>query len=222
MSNFLRTNFGPVVRSKGKEAFLKHLPPDARVLDVGCGNNSPARSKIYAPTIHYTGLDIGDYNQSDGSIESADRYVLTNSEDFASTIESMADSFDAVVSAHNLEHCKDPDETLRAMCGALTRGGQLFLAFPCEASVNFPSRARTLNFYDDPTHQKPINLSRVFEILSKSGMTVSYSVRRYRPPLLAAAGLLLEPVAALSRRSMPLTTTWALYGFETVIWADRR
>ena len=35
--------------SRGKESFLRSLPAGARVLDVGCGNNSPARAKKVAP-----------------------------------------------------------------------------------------------------------------------------------------------------------------------------
>ena len=221
MSGVLRRKIGPAVRPYGKEAFLKALPDGARVLDVGCGNNSPLHCKQCAPSIHYTGLDIGDYNQEKDSIRVADQYVLTSSSEFASTIESMKGSFDAVISAHNLEHCEDQDRTLRAMCAALDERGVMFLAFPCEASVEFPSRKRTLNFFDDPTHSKPVVLSRTMDLLTSSGMIVNVLKRRHRPPLLFAAGLLLEPVSALTRTAMPLTSTWALWGFETVIWAKR-
>ena len=200
---------------------MKALPAGARLLDVGCGNNSPLNSKQCAPSIHYTGLDIGDYNQKVDSIDSADEYVITTSAEFASTIESMAGSFDAVISAHNLEHCEEQDRTLRAMCGALNERGKIFLAFPCEASVGFPSRSRTLNFFDDPTHNRPVELSRAIDILTSSGMTLTVLKKRYRPPLLCTAGLLLEPVSALTRTAMPLTTTWSLWGFETIIWAKR-
>jgi SAM-dependent methyltransferase len=222
MSGVLRRKIGPAIRPNGKEAFLKALPDGARVLDVGCGNNSPLHCKQCAPTIHYTGLDIGDYNQETDSISVADKYVITTSAEFASTIEAMQGSFDAVISAHNLEHCEDQDRTLRAMCAALRDGGTIFLAFPCEASVEFPRRKRTLNFFDDPTHSKPVVLSRTMAILTSAGMTVSVLKPRHRPPLLFAAGLLLEPISAITRTAMPFTSTWALWGFETVIWAKRQ
>lgn len=221
MSGVLRRRIGPVLRPKGKEAFLKGLSAGARVLDVGCGNNSPLHCKQCAPDIHYTGLDIGDYNQQLGSIQAADEYILTTSAEFADKIESMAEAFDAVISAHNLEHCEDPYRTLRAMCRALKQNGKLFLSFPCEASVDFPSRRRTLNFYDDPTHTRPVILSEVQQILSESGLTVTTLKSRYRPPILFTAGLLLEPISAITRTAMPLTATWALWGFEAIVWAEQ-
>jgi hypothetical protein len=46
------------LRPRGKLAFLKSLPPGARVLDVGCGNNSPRDAKVLRPDLIYTGLDM--------------------------------------------------------------------------------------------------------------------------------------------------------------------
>ena len=153
--------FAPLARPHGKEVFLKSLRPGSQVLDVGCGNNSPLRAKRCAPDIHYTGLDVGDYNQRSDSIRSADRYILTTPSDFSATIEALAASFDAVVSSHNLEHCAEPARVMRAMCQALKPGGRMYLSFPSEASVTLPHRKRnTLNFFDDPTHTRPPYLCR--------------------------------------------------------------
>ena len=221
MSILLR-QLAPMLRPKGKESFLCSLPADARVLDVGCGNNSPVRAKACAPDIHYTGLDIGDYNQVTGSISSADEYLIALPEDFAAAIERLEGCFDAVVSSHNLEHCNEPDRVLRAICGALRSGGRLYLTFPSEASTKLPNRPRnTLNFHDDPTHTRPPKLTDVLAQLQAGGLTVDRLTERHRPLLPLLAGLLLEPVSILTRRAMPFGTTWALYGFETVIWARR-
>jgi SAM-dependent methyltransferase len=214
---------GPVLRPHGKEAFLRGLPDRARLLDVGCGNDSPARAKACAPTLHYTGLDVGDYNQHAGSIAAADEYLITTPEQFAATLEGFAGRFDAVVSSHNLEHCNEPARVLAALCGALAPRGRLYLSFPSEASAHLPRRPRnTLNFFDDPTHAQIPRLAEVLPALGSGGLSITFLARRYRPPIPWLAGLLLEPVSFLSRRSMPLGSTWALYGFETVIWAERR
>ena len=53
-----------ILRPNGKDAFLMSLPRAAEILDVGCGNNSPFRTKKILPKCIYTGIDIGDYNQS--------------------------------------------------------------------------------------------------------------------------------------------------------------
>lgn len=208
------------LRPRGKQAFLRSLPPGAKVLDVGCGNNSPRDAKMLRPDLVYTGLDVGDYNQQD-SIRYADAYIVVPPAGFADAIARHAGQMDAVVSAHNLEHCDDPAAVLRAMAVALRPGGQLFLAFPCEASVRFPSRRGCLNFFDDATHQSVPRWDAVGETLRSADMQVVYGRRRYRPGLLAAAGLVLEPLAWLLKRNMPAGSTWAFYGFETIIWGRK-
>ena len=208
------------LRRRGKQAFLKSLPAGARVLDVGCGNNSPRDAKVLRPDIVYTGLDVGDYNQQD-SLRYADAYIVVPPAEFAAGIAAHAGTMDAVVSSHNLEHCDDPQAVLHAMAQALRPGGRLFLAFPCEASVGFPRRLGCLNFFDDASHQAVPRWDTVVQTLLANGVTLVYAARRYRPMLLAAAGLLLEPLARWRGRNMPAGTTWALYGFESIIWARR-
>jgi SAM-dependent methyltransferase len=208
------------LRRRGKQAFLQALAPGARVLDVGCGNNSPRDAKILRPDLHYTGLDIEDYNQQDPA-RYADAYLLVARTEFARAIAAHAGQFDAVVSSHNLEHCDEPAAVLDAMVAALRPGGRLFLAFPCEESVDFPRRRGSLNFFDDATHSAVPRWATTLETLRARGMVLDYVCKRYRPLLLASVGLALEPAAWLLGRSMPGATTWSLYGFESIIWGRR-
>jgi SAM-dependent methyltransferase len=208
------------LRPRGKLAFLRSLPPGAKVLDVGCGNNSPRDFKLLRPDLVYTGLDIGDYNQH-GSVEFADEYIVTSPAGFAAEIRRLAEQMDATVSAHNLEHCDEPEAVLQAMLGSVAPGGRIYLAFPCEESVRFPSRRGCLNFFDDSTHKRPPPWDQVLGTIRQAGWTVEYSRKRYRPWVLAAIGLVLEPAAALTGRNMPGGVGWALYGFESIIWASR-
>jgi SAM-dependent methyltransferase len=213
---------GYLLKRRGKAAFLRSIAPHSAVLDVGCGNDSPVRFKSVRPDVLYVGVDVGDYNHTASPTLVADDYVLTSPELFAQTIASFSGKFDVVVSAHNLEHCNEPDRVLQAMVVALTQGGRIYLAFPCEASVHFPRRTGgCLNFNDDGTHRVPPNFDSVRESLISQGMRIDFAARRYRPALLFSIGLLLEPLAALFARTMPGGTTWALYGFESIIWATR-
>lgn len=210
-----------VLRLHGKDAFIAHLPSFAKVLDIGCGNRSPQRTKELRSDLYYVGLDVGDYFQSVTSLKYADEYRTTSSEKFVSEIVKEDSKFNAIISSHNLEHCSDQYGVLRAMAGALRSGGKMYLAFPCEESVGFPSRAGTLRFSDDPSHQLPPVWQDTIGHLSHFGMRVIFARKRYRPMLPFLLGMALEPVAALFRAVMPLGLTWAFWGFESVIWAEK-
>lgn len=210
-----------VLRPYGKDAFVAQLQPSAKLFDIGCGNNSPQRIKELRPDIHYIGLDVQDYVQSNVSLNFANEYRIVLPENFSSEILREHSKMDAVISSHNLEHCSAQFEVLQAMCRALKPGGKIYLAFPCEESVSFPSRAGTLRFSDDPSHSAPPDWYRVIEFLSHNDMKIIFSKKRYRPTLPLIIGATLEPYSAIFRKVIPLGSTWALWGFESVIWAEK-
>lgn len=218
----LRISTNRATKTRGKYAFIAQLPPQARVLDVGCGNNSPARFKLQRPDCGYIGLDVGDYKQKDCPADYADEYVLVEASGFAAAIERYQGQLDAVISSHNLEHCDAPVAVMDAMLACLKPGGKLYLSFPCEESVHFPKRRGNLNFFDDPTHKAVPDWKATLSALKQTGMRIEFCAKRYRPMLLAALGLLFEPISALLRRNGIAGSTWSLYGFESVIWAAKR
>lgn len=222
MQNVLRQKISIFLKPKGRVAFLTSLSPKTVILDVGCGNDTPARVKGLLPESTYIGLDIGDYNQSQQSLELIDRYIVTSPDKFAQEIESLVGQIDAAISSHNIEHCNEPERTLRAICQSLLPDGKLFLAFPCAQSIHFPKRQGTLNFFDDPTHRDVPDFLAIRSLLESEGMTLEVCEPRYRPVLLCAMGLLLEPFSMLLKRLMPMGCTWALYGFESIIWARKK
>lgn len=203
-----------------KVAFIKRLPKNACVLDVGCGNNGPTRFKGLRPDIKYVGVDVMDYNNTEEDIKNADEYHKTHPKQFAKNISSLGQRFDAVVSSHNLEHCNYPKETINAICGVIKPNGTLFLAFPSEKSISFPSRRGTLNFFDDSTHIYVPKWNDIIDSLSLNGFEIIVKKKQYKPLLHWVIGLLLEPISAITKRVMP--GTWALWGFESIIWAKKR
>lgn len=207
-----------LLRKQGKIYFLKSLYKNVSLLDVGCGNNSPLICKALRPDIYYVGIDVGDYGQKSSPAKVADEYIITTSDEFSDKIATLQNTFDAVISSHNLEHCTTPDLTLRAMLRALKCGGRLYLAFPSEASVLFPKR-HGLNFFDDSTHKKMPHLDSVLRLVKSEGFTIDFIAGQYQPKFLSLIGLLLEPLSRLLGKVM--VGTWEFYGFETVIWATK-
>lgn len=202
----------------GKSAFLRSLSQTGKLLDVGCGNNSPWYTKQYLPQWHYTGLDVGDYNQSQPEL--ADEYIVVPPELFSCEIHKLKGTMDAVISSHNLEHCNDGTGVVRFMAQALRSGGRMYLSFPCEASVGFPSRGGCLNFHDDYTHKgSPPDFGETIALLHQEGLKITYATNRYQPPIGWLLGLQSEPASRESREVK--LGTWWYWGFEAVIWACR-
>jgi SAM-dependent methyltransferase len=203
-----------------KSGFLKIINHNGKLLDAGCGNNSPYYIKTKYPDIVYTGIDVGDYNQTKPNL--ADNYIVVKPEKFAEAIANIPELFDTVISSHNLEHCNDRDKTLDAMIKVLKPGGYLFLSFPTEESVNFPGpRKGTLNYYDDKTHRdKPPEYEKIISKLKTNNMEILFASKSYKPFLLFLIGFFLE---WKSRKDKEVKTwTWAYWGFETIIWAKKK
>jgi SAM-dependent methyltransferase len=203
----------------GREKFLKQLPNSARVLDVGCGNNSPILTKEILPDCYYVGLDIGDYNQSNTSL--ADEYIITTPSLFSQKISEFKSDFDAVISSHNLEHCDDRDGVLTNMLQSVKPGGMLYLAFPSSDSLTFPSRQGTLNYFDDLTHQGfPPDFGKTISTIASSDFEIVYAASRYQPAIRWLIGLYHEAKSvALNHVD---TETQAFWGLECVIWARKK
>ena len=211
----------PIWESKfGKKGFIDFMGKERkiRLLDVGCGNGSPFWYKMNYPDHYYVGLDILDYNQSSHAQNIADKYIKTSPSNFAKMIENMGGEFDAVISSHNIEHCNEPERVIYAMINALKKNGMLYISTPCKESIHFPSRSGCLNFFDDATHKIPVDCDKVIELLKNSGGQILVYKKRYRPIWLALKGLICEPYSALKKRVNDDGSTWALWGFETIIW----
>jgi SAM-dependent methyltransferase len=214
----LKNDLKKLLRKNGRTDFLSNLKQDAKVFDVGCGSNSPFIVKSMLPNCHYTGLDVSDFNHSKPIV--ADVYILTSPEEFTSEVASHTNTFDAVISSHNLEHCDDRIGTLKAMLKSLKVGGEIYLTFPCEESIYFPNRAGCLNYFDDSTHKlSPPDFVEVMKTIEQNGFLIIYAVKNYSPILMKIIGWLLEPFSIFRKRVM--MGTWEYYGFETKIIAKK-
>ncbi|MDR1839722.1 MAG: class I SAM-dependent methyltransferase [Treponema sp.] len=204
-----------------KSKFLKIIDHNGKLLDVGCGNNSPYNIKTKYPNIAYTGIDVGDYNQTQPNL--ADNYIVVKPEEFAEAIANLPELFDTVISSHNLEHCNDRKKTLDSMIKVLKPEGYLFLSFPTEESVNFPGPRRgTLNYYDDPTHQEtPPEYEKIISTLKENNMQILFSNKSCKPFLWHLIGYFME-WKSKKNKVVIWPFTWSYWGFETIIWAMKK
>ena len=207
-----------VLRPKGKHRFVKSLPAKSKILDIGCGNASVNAFKSVNPSVHYSGVDVADFNQTEASKAAMDDYLIFEPSLFDRGIDKLPSDYDAVVWSHNIEHCFDRWAVFRAVLDRLKPSGALYLSFPSMETLDFPSREGTLNYLDDPTHREaPPDLESVISFIEERGFSIGFVERNYRPKLLALVGFLLEPLSIMSGRVR--LGTWEYYGFETIIHA---
>jgi ubiquinone/menaquinone biosynthesis C-methylase UbiE len=202
-----------------RDKFLQIINQGGKLLDVGCGNNSPYFFKQNFPNLIYTGIDVGDYNQTKPIL--ADNYIITTPETFSEKIMEFENEFDTVISSHNLEHCNDRNKTLVAITRALKSGGYLYLSFPTEKSVKFPGpRSGCLNYYDDKSHKDvPPKFNETITKLKNGRMKILFSSKSYKPFFKYLIGLKNENKSKKFKHVDD--STWAYWGFETVIWAKK-
>ena len=214
-SNFLKK----ILRPRGQRSFLSSIKKDnCKILDVGCGKNSVFLKSVKPDSSVY-GVDVSLFEQTDKSKALYEKLIICESEDFAQSIQNLGLCFDVVISNHNIEHCEDPQSTFRAMVNRTAPGGHLFIATPSLASVDFPSRGGGLNFFDDATHQRPVDLMELFSSESHR-LECRYYTKSAKPFFWYLMGLAQE--WASRRLDKILIGTYEYHGFEQIMWARKK
>jgi len=196
-----------------------------RILDIGCGNNSPSVTKRWFPGCHYTGADIQRYNLDGDDDAAMDAFYLLGKDGMGYSAIPEA-SYDLVILNHVLEHMPDPAPILAALCTKLRPGGYIWIAFPSLRSLSLPtSEDETLQFCDDPTHVYLPEVREVANVLLANGVKVVHAGRS-REGLFTT----LADVTKLLKRVLKKLTTgrfsgrgmWYLLGFEDHVLGQRR
>lgn len=160
--------------SKMFDQFCKRLPPNARVLDLGCGPGVPVTKKLVDSGFSVVALDL-----SETMISLVEKNVPTAKTLRMSMTEiSFQDEFDGIVSSYSLL-CLDPvrfKEVLLKISKALKSNGSLFLAL------------------NEPTGPVPENYDNIEEIMGQTMYTRGYTEKEIRD-MLTDTGLSITKVA---------------------------
>lgn len=184
---------------------LKELKPGAEVLDYGCfgwGVHAQAQA-VGRPDIKHSG---GDILKLPSTPPGATFYDI-KPEDGSMRCDN--DRFDLVVASHVLEHSQHPLTVFGELARICKPGGKIYIESPSDRSTRpFSSPDAEdhscLNFWDDPTHIRPMTPAAFYRF------AVSYGCRplvcEYISP---AGGKLLYPfrrlIAKLKRDGDALT-----------------
>jgi SAM-dependent methyltransferase len=86
-------------------------------------------------------------------------------------------SVDAVTCMHVVEHLHGLTNLFAETARLLKPGGQAYFETPHPKTVHWPSAQGrfTLNFYDDPTHVKPVSPGQLAEAAQRAGLSPIHS-----------------------------------------------
>ncbi len=195
--------------------------PAVKILDVGCANHSPSRTKKHYPKCRYYGLDKTEhYSSGDKNsrcMEMFFRVDLSNTED----IEKVPDGFfDCLILAHVIEHLENAEEVILKLSDKLNKNGVIYIEFPSPRSLRLPNMKGTLNFHDDPTHVKLYQPEQIENLLRKNDFVIKRSGTRrsikriFLLPLYAVVSLLYHGYIGGS-------VFWDITGFAYYIIASK-
>lgn len=160
-----------------RTAFLKMLPLGAKVADIGAGDGSlsvfrgwpePARKDL---RLHAYSIEKGEHFDAFDSYEISD-WNLAQPEFGGMT-------FDAIVSAHFIEHIDDPTSLVAWAARKLAPGGTAYVEWPSEHALSLPSKRDLAaagvdlvisRFDDDNTHQALPDRKQIENAIAVAGM----------------------------------------------------
>jgi len=197
---------------------------DLRILDIGCGNNSPSITKHWFPRCHYSGADIQQYNNNADDLKAMDKFYPVGVD--GSGYSDIPDSsFDLIILHHVIEHMAAPTPILVEICSKLKPGGCIWIAFPSVRSLAFPSAVEgTLQFCDDDSHVYVPGVREVSNVLLANGVKILHAGRT-RDRARTLVGVVMLPWALLKwlvTGRLVARGLWYVLGFEDHVFGQRR
>lgn len=174
--DFSKKEFGFVynVRSRleGKRSLVRcrHLPDDARILDVGCGDGFHLGLLRRFGNKNWTleGVDL-DKRAVKAATESGLKVHLGSVQE----LELPAESYDLVFMIQTIEHVEKPDEVLNSIYKLLRKGGRLVIVTDNTGSIDFNWFKRGhWGGYHFPRHWNLFNRKSLSQLAENTGFEV--------------------------------------------------
>ncbi|QWD96921.1 bifunctional 2-polyprenyl-6-hydroxyphenol methylase/3-demethylubiquinol 3-O-methyltransferase UbiG [Polynucleobacter sp. MG-6-Vaara-E2] len=159
------------VRFKYIKRYINKENSSYRILDIGCGSQSPALTKYWINTSEYHGVDNGYWEDDVEGYKDIDKFYMLDLND--GLLDKIPeDHFDIIILSHVIEHIKNGEFIISSLCSKLRRNGLIYIETPSARTINYPSAIGFLNFYDDPTHIRCYHDSEILPALQNNNMKV--------------------------------------------------
>jgi SAM-dependent methyltransferase len=190
------------------------------LLDVGCGNHSPSRTKKWFPKCSYFGVDRECYNIDEADMEAMQELFVVDLN--CTGLKEIPDEFfDVILMSHVIEHLRSGLDVLRILVSRkLKPGGVVYVEFPSVRSLSLPSMEGTLNFCDDCTHVRLYDVKEVANVLLDSGLKIVRAGPRRCLDRVAAAPIMVL-YAVVRKRSLRGGWFWDLLGFADFVLGEK-
>jgi SAM-dependent methyltransferase len=184
-----------------RAAFVSRTPKNGSLLDLGSSDGETlCHMSELRPDLSFFSVDIA------GPPARAPRNTSFERADLESERLSWPDgSFDSITCMHVVEHLRTMRNLWHEIGRLLKPGGRVYIETPGLKSVTTPSPPEplrgkiTLNFYDDPTHIRPVPIGSLVGAANDVGLTVR-ATGHSRNWLFAAAYPLLSLLPMTRKR----------------------
>jgi SAM-dependent methyltransferase len=211
-ASLLNYKFGFIHKQFGNKHF--------KLLDIGCGNHSPSKTKFIFPNCEYYGLDLDKtYNNDAKDFEVTKAFYELDLTKLDYSI--IPDNFfDFIRMAHVIEHLYNGDEVLKALLPKLKKGGFFYIEYPGKKSLKLPSMHGTLNFHDDPTHVRLYSVEELRKIFEAASCKVLRAgTRRNVWNILAMPARAM--LSILKNKKIEANIFWDITGFAEYLFVKK-
>ncbi|MFH1005818.1 MAG: class I SAM-dependent methyltransferase [Bacteroidota bacterium] len=196
------------------------LPENASILDIGAGSHSATIIKKWLPKCNYTGIDISrDYHNDESDFKAMDEFFEIDLTKLKFDI-IPENKYDLIIMSHVIEHLYNGDKVITGLTSKLKKGGLMYIEFPSEKSITFPSMRETLNFFDDATHCRIYSLKELCNLLMNNKCKILKAGTRRQWINIFVMPFKI-PIQLISKRYVRAGVFWDLFGFADFIIAKK-
>ncbi len=160
----------PKYRVKYLVGFIKSIPQNGRVLDLGCGKGKTIRLiQAFRPDIQIDACDITDMRPF---LPEGINFVKCEAGEAAQFF--PAGTYDAIFNEHVIEHIVYPNLMIDACFGLLKSGGRVFIETPNWTRLFVPFSP--VYFWNDYTHIHPYCITAFRRMFMEYGFEEEYVI----------------------------------------------